>query len=637
MTSFDQRLLEYGYTLPTPLKPFGVYRPVVQYRVGKFLHLSLSGHGPFEVFDNKLRVGKVGVNGVTKEMGAQAAFLTALGCLSTIRNHLGGSFQRFRRVIKSLVLVNCHADFKDHIFVANGFAQVFKDVFGEDSGVGARSAIGTNSLPMNQTVEVEMIVEVELEPPAPQISCTNWWVNDIDELQPIVNCCGHFTSLGGSHLHPLALQAMIRQSQRFVDLNVLLLHGGKRIAKLVHAPQGYEVHITGGASSGISLSTVACLCRNFNNFLEIEQITSKLPDITQIKSKHVIVDGASDLRWLSQIRLTGAKVVTIGNEKNPMNEHSLKTTVHHLGGPTTIACILYFDGSSPNNGISLKQLVKVASSIERRAFPPIPVVVDAAARLPPITNLTKFVTQGASAVLFSGGKAIRGPQSSGFIIGKKWLIERARAYACPREDSVCRGMKTTKESIVGLVAALEAFVKESSSYPKRPNHLASVVQLSLDQQLLIDTKKRKTKYNNIVKTRLNTGFDENLVDVQPNGHHLLFIDILNLQYNEIEQSSSSTVVTPSPSSSLKLKLYGNGVNHSSPMLIQPKNIPTYLASRLCRVVPNLKRIAVNTTANGIFINPILLKDIDEAKYVGKRIADEINHMVAIFQQTNSKL
>ena len=133
------------------------------------------------------------------------------------------------------------------------------------------------------------------------------------------------------------------------------------------------------------------------------------------------------------------------------------------------------------------------------------------------------------------------------------------------------------------------------------------------------------------------GFDENLVDVQPNGHHLLFIDILNLQYNEIEQSSSSTVVTPSPSSSLKLKLYGNGVNHSSPMLIQPKNIPTYLASRLCRVVPNLKRIAVNTTANGIFINPILLKDIDEAKYVGKRIADEINHMVAIFQQTNSKL
>ena len=126
--------------------------------------------------------GKVGVGHLTKEDGEEAARLTALSCLATIRNHLGGSLNRVRRVVKSLVMVNGTEDFEHHIFVANGFARVFKQVFGAECGVGARSAIGMGSLPMNQTVEVEMIVEIDNGGK----NSISSWTTSIPELDPVI-------------------------------------------------------------------------------------------------------------------------------------------------------------------------------------------------------------------------------------------------------------------------------------------------------------------------------------------------------------------------------------------------------------------------------------------------------------------
>ena len=617
----DQKLTQLNLTLPTPITPFGVYRPIVSYQVGQYLHLSLSGHGPFSVLDNTLTVGKCGQDR-TKEEGARAAYLTGLGCLSTIRHHLGGSLHRFRRVIKSLVLVNCSPDFTDQIFVANGFAKLFKDVFGADAGVGARSAVGTGSLPMNQTVEVEMIVEVE-QAVGQEAS---WWVDAIPELDSVINCCGHFTSLGGSLLHPRALHAMSLQSQRFVDLNALLLHAGHRIAQLTKAPPGYSVQVTGGAASGIALATVACMCRQVHDVTTMERMTAGLPDVAAMNFDcvYVLVDGGSDLRWLAQVRLTGATVVMVGTTTAPMTRELLLATVRQLGGVSKIACLLYFEGANPPpHGMSLEQVVAAAAEIAAgeppRSHHPVilPVVVDAAARLPPVANLSRFIEVGASAVLFSGGKALRGPQSSGFMIAQDWLVDRARSYACPREDSVCRGMKTTKESIVGLVAALEAFLEESAVYPAQPNYFASIAAASFHQRLAGGGSGGSSH----AATRLSTGLEEGLVDVQPNGHALFFVDLLHVVVDTRLLTNKGEQTSPVST------MYGSGVNHGSPLVIRPINAPTALAARLCRIAPGLKRIAVNTTLKGIFVNPILIKDVEEAKYVGTRIADEIMCMV----------
>ena len=614
----DQRLASLGIKLPTPLKPFGVYRPVVTYPVGNYIHLSLSGHGPFQVEDNKLLIGKCGTVR-TKEEGNHAAYLTALGCLSTIRNQLGGSLNRVKRVIKSLVMVNGDPTFQEQIYVANGFAQVFKDVFGAEAGVGARSAIGMGSLPMNQTVEVEMIVEVEAEVQeveTKQINTDEYWVDSIPELDNVINCCGHFTSLGGSRLHPNAFHAMQLQSQRFVDLNALLQHAGSRIALLAKAPKGYSAHVTGGAASAIALTTVACMFRNINNIQQIEQLTSMLPHLNNHLCCHVIVDGCSDLRWLSQIELTGAIVHIIGNSKQPMNVKSITLKVKQLGGWSRIACFVLFDGAvaSNLNNMSLEDVINVSNAT-------VPVVVDAAARLPPIANLWNLTKRGASAVLFSGGKAIRGPQSSGFVIARNNIIKRIHLYACPREDSVCRAMKTTKESIVGLVAALEAFVIENQEYPKIPNILANIVAMHIRNRLRGDVKTTKITDNIII--RQSTGQIEGLLDVQPNQHNLISIDLQNVIKRNKFQNEGTRKTKEKDTT-----MYGDGVNHGSPLNIVVRDAPTMLASKLCRVAVGVPRVAVNTTKQGIFINPILLTS-EEAKYVGKRVADEIIGLVLL--------
>ena len=608
MTAEDN-LIILQLQLPTPLKPFGVYRPCVSYRVGDVLHLSLSGE------NNDLIVGKCGPGHLTKEEGKHAAYLTALGCLATIRNQLGG-LNRVKRVIKSLVMVNSCPHFQEQIFVANGFAEVFKDVFGAEAGVGARSAIGMGSLPMNQTVEVEMIVEVELAPVnldlVQQTSLlSSRWLN-IPELDSVINCCGHFTSLGGSRLHPRALEAMSRQSHQFVDLNALLQQAGERIATLVRAPVDYTAHVTSGAASGIALATVACMCRHMQALSlplprdSIESIMSHLPNMKEVDNaaalhhitvaKHVLVDGASDVRWLSQVQLTGARVAVITN----MTANSIHERIAALGGSEQIACFLYFDGANPN-GMTLESVV---SALNHK----IPLIVDAAARLPPINNLWRLAERGASAVLFSGGKAIRGPQSSGFMVAKRSIVDLVSMYACPREDSVCRAMKTTKESIVGLVAALSCFLEESSEYPRRPNAMAKLVQSSFHSRLSDLMLAR-------VQTYLSSGLEESLVDVQPNGHNLFFIDMRQIPFQGNGDGERRSI-----------SMYGEGVNHGNPLHIVPVDSPTELAARLCRSAPGLRRIAINTTAKGIFVNPIVLQNEEEARYVGRRIADEITAM-----------
>jgi enamine deaminase RidA (YjgF/YER057c/UK114 family) len=150
----EARIQELHLTLPPVPKPMANYKTAV--RAGNYLYLS--GHGPLRP-DGKMTQGRVGAD-LTTEQGKEAARQVGLAILSTMRNLLG-SLDRVRRLVKTLGMVNCTADFKDHPMVVNGFSDLMAEVFGNDNGVGARSAVGVGSLPSNIAVELECIFEVE--------------------------------------------------------------------------------------------------------------------------------------------------------------------------------------------------------------------------------------------------------------------------------------------------------------------------------------------------------------------------------------------------------------------------------------------------------------------------------------------
>ena len=149
----EKRLQELGIVLPQPPKPVAVYVPAV--KVGNLLFTS--GHGPNRP-DGSSVTGKVGRD-LMREQGYDAARLVGLNVLSTVRNTLG-SLDKVVRLVKVLGLVNCTDEFAQQPQVINGFSELMVQVFGETAGKGARSAVGTNSLPNNIAVEIEAIFEV---------------------------------------------------------------------------------------------------------------------------------------------------------------------------------------------------------------------------------------------------------------------------------------------------------------------------------------------------------------------------------------------------------------------------------------------------------------------------------------------
>ena len=151
--SAEARVVELGLEFPPPAKPIGVYKPLIV--VGSLVYTS--GHGPLKP-DGTLITGRVGAD-LDQAAGYQAARQTALALLSTVRHHLG-SLDRVKRVVKTLGLVNCTPDFAQTPLVINGASELFRDIWGPDAGIGARSAIGAAALPSNMAVEIEMIFEL---------------------------------------------------------------------------------------------------------------------------------------------------------------------------------------------------------------------------------------------------------------------------------------------------------------------------------------------------------------------------------------------------------------------------------------------------------------------------------------------
>ena len=155
MATPEQRLQELKIVLPPQPQPVAKYKPTMQ--IGRQLYVS--GHGPAKYEGQTMRLGKVGVR-LDLEQGKESARLVGINILSTVRNALG-SLNRVKRLVKTLGMVNAGPDFLEHPTVINGFSELMAQVFGDDAGVGARSAVGHVALPNNIAVEIEAIFEVE--------------------------------------------------------------------------------------------------------------------------------------------------------------------------------------------------------------------------------------------------------------------------------------------------------------------------------------------------------------------------------------------------------------------------------------------------------------------------------------------
>lgn len=243
-------------------------------------------------------------------------------------------------------------------------------------------------------------------------------------VRPFINARGTWTYLSGSLELPEVRRAVEAAAHQFVDVFELQRAAGRKLAELSGAESGM---VTSGCAGAMAAATAACIAG-----ADPARVWA-LPDTTGMKNEVVMMGGRTPFD--SAIRLAGAKLV-------------LAHTPDQLAGAITSQTAMIYTTWRDDR---LPGLVAVA----RRAK--VPLLLDDAAGIPPLENLSRPARLGVDLYCFSGGKGLRGPQCAGILLGRKDLIEAALANCCPWEGAVCRAMKVGKEEVIGMLAALEAW------------------------------------------------------------------------------------------------------------------------------------------------------------------------------------
>ncbi|GAA2787630.1 aminotransferase class V-fold PLP-dependent enzyme [Kribbella solani] len=241
-------------------------------------------------------------------------------------------------------------------------------------------------------------------------------------VRPVINANATVTVLGGSLMPPPVIKAMNDAAAQFVDLPELNLRVSERLAQLTHNESAY---VTSGAAAAITLTVAACVTTESQAF-------PTDAEIVMFASQRNGYDYSA--------RFIGARIVEIGPSVD-----ELRAALDRKP-----ACVLWFAGAHYAAGaLSVEEVVQCA----RQAG--VPVIVDAAAQIPPVASLWRFTRDlGADAVIVSGGKGLRGPQASGLVLGKQAIVDNLRVHTSPKHE-LGRGMKVGKEELLGLLAAVE--------------------------------------------------------------------------------------------------------------------------------------------------------------------------------------
>lgn len=256
-------------------------------------------------------------------------------------------------------------------------------------------------------------------------------------IPKVINAAATLTALGGSVMPDEVVAAMVRASRSHVDMQQLHDVVGARIAALTRNEAAY---VTSGCAAAIVLAVLACATGGDPAAI------SRMPGATDLPTQ-VVMHRAHRIPYDPAVELAGCTIVEIGNVIQTF-DWELKAALTE-----STACVLWVAGDHlPAATLSLRETVEVAHARG------VPVIVDAAAQLPPMSNLWRFsVDEGADLVLFSGGKALRGPQASGLMLGRRELIDAARQNGAPYQR-LARALKVGKEEMLGLLAAVERYV-----------------------------------------------------------------------------------------------------------------------------------------------------------------------------------
>lgn len=263
--------------------------------------------------------------------------------------------------------------------------------------------------------------------------CDEWGID------PYINAHDTYTVYGGSRMSQATLDAMQDISRIFVDMEQLQRTLGEKIAEMTRNEAAY---LCNGAAGGCLLAAAVCMTSGD------PWRYSQLPQIAAGTKEEIIIMHCQHNAYDASLRSTGARIIQIGDVD--------ETLPFELEGAINdhTAAIFYFDSALYRRAsLPLSDTIAIAHRHH------VPVIVDAAAQLPPPENFWKYTHMGADLVIFSGGKTLCGPQDSGLILGSKKLIQHCIALGAPAHG-ICRCCKTSREAMIGLAVAVRQYLSQ---------------------------------------------------------------------------------------------------------------------------------------------------------------------------------
>ena len=262
-------------------------------------------------------------------------------------------------------------------------------------------------------------------------------------VKTFINAYGTLTTLSGTLMWPEVSKAMEEASKQFVQIHDLQAQVGRRLAELTGAEAAF---VTAGASAALCLAT--CAVTAGDDPMKID----RLPDLTGMKSE-IIIQKAHRNSYDHAFRMVGVTLVEVETADD----------IRRAINPKTAALAMVLSHNSLGHKVELDEMVALAHAAG------LPLILDAAAEIPPAENLRKFTKIGADLVAFSGGKNLRGPQCSGMLLGRKDLIQKAYANSAPH-NRFARIAKVGKEEIVGMLTAVELYLKRDHAAERKEYH-----------------------------------------------------------------------------------------------------------------------------------------------------------------------
>jgi len=285
------------------------------------------------------------------------------------------------------------------------------------------------------------------------------------QMPQVINAAGTLTSLGGCRTHPVVMEAMSAAAGEFIPLAEFHQKTGEHLARAL----GVEAAmVTSGAAAGLVLASSVCLL-GANPKTAASTLPSRPP------KNQVLIQCCHRNPFERAIQMAGAKLTQFGDAIRTRPEDLESAIEAGLAYEDGIIAIAFFlQGSMLDPSLGLTETLEIGHSYK------IPVIVDAAAELPPKSNLWSLAQDGADLVIFSGSKDLRGPQSSGLMVGRHDLITSAMEQSAPYEHVIGRPLKAGKEIAAGMLAAVELYLEEDEGKRfEEWNRISSFIEAGL--------------------------------------------------------------------------------------------------------------------------------------------------------------